>query len=391
MSVRRALVPIMPPASPRRSTPRLSPAAQGSGGSWARWWCVALAALFSSTAALAAPRQLTMNLRDARDNRACLACHGDPAWAQANTPAGRPSLFVDAKAYAASTHAARTCTDCHQEITTVPHGTVEPVRCGRCHPTSSTSSGRVGAATLHEGAHARALRQGKQAPTCARCHGSHDIRGPDDRRSRVHRTSIPTTCGECHSQEAAEYQDSVHGRALAANDTDAAVCIDCHGEHEQLLPTGDPASSAHPSQVPDTCSHCHESLPLTERHGLATLRAATYRESYHGIAARFGDPAAANCASCHGFHDILPSSDPRSRIHRDNLAQTCGECHPGATANFARGTVHLIPTPKEDAPVYWVRLFYRAFIALLMAQFVALIVLDLAAHRRERRRRGGSA
>ena len=327
MSVRRALVPIMPPASPRRSTPRLSPAAQGSGGSWARWWCVALAALFSSTAALAAPRQLTMNLRDARDNRACLACHGDPAWAQANTPAGRPSLFVDAKAYAASTHAARTCTDRHQEITTVR--TAPSSRCVVALPPHQQHViGKGGGRHAARRRHARALRQGKQAPTCARCHGSHDIRGPGDRRSRVHRTSIPTTCGECHSQEAAEYQDSVHGRALAANDTDAAVCIDCHGEHEQLLPTGDPASSAHPSQVPDTCSHCHESLPLTERHGLATLRAATYRESYHGIAARFGDPAAANARAATASMISYPPAT-RGRESIDNLAQTCGECHPG--------------------------------------------------------------
>lgn len=361
-------------------------------GLWQIWVTAAVAALWSVPGGAATVRpQLDVNLDGPRDNRVCLACHGDAAWAREHRAADGRLLLVEAQAYAQSAHRDRACTDCHEDISTVPHGKVEPVRCGRCHPTSDmpVAVEDAGSSSLHEGAHARALRAGKPAPTCARCHGTHDIRGPKDPRSRVHKPNIPKTCGECHRREAADYWRSVHGKAVAHGVTDAPVCIDCHGEHERLLPTDDPSSSVYPSRVPDTCSHCHESLPLTQRHGLPTRRAATYRESYHGIAMKFGDATAANCASCHGFHDILPSKDPRSRVHRANLARTCGECHPGATENFAKGTVHLVPTPKEDAPVYWVRMFYRVFIALLMTQFVALIILDLAAYRRERRRGGG--
>ena len=32
-----------------------------------------------------------------------------------------------------------------------------------------------------------------------------------------------------------------------------------------------------------------------------------------------------NCASCHGFHKILPSSDPKSTVNTKNLGQTCGQ------------------------------------------------------------------
>lgn len=349
---------------------------------------VSLAVALWAVAAASAPRQLEMRLQDPSDNRACLGCHGDAEWARRQ--GGEKSLLVDAAAYAGSVHAGRTCTDCHTDIRTVPHARAEPVRCGRCHPTNDTQTvaGEQAGSALHEGAHSRALREGKPAPRCATCHGTHGILGPKHPSSTVHRANIPKTCGTCHSRESLQFIGSVHGKALAKGNADAAVCVDCHGEHERLLPTGDPDSSVSAARVPDTCSHCHESLPLTERHGIPAQRLATYRESYHGIVSRFGDAAAANCASCHGFHDILPSSDPESRVNRANLARTCGECHPGASENFARGTVHLIPTPKEDAPVFWVRTFYRIFIALLMAQFVGLILLDLMAHRRERRRRG---
>jgi len=42
----------------------------------------------------------------------------------------------------------------------------------------------------------------------------------------------------------------------------------------------------------------------------------------------------ANCASCHGVHNILPSSDPRSSVNAANLAKTCGVCHAGAGSRF---------------------------------------------------------
>jgi formate dehydrogenase gamma subunit len=67
----------------------------------------------------------------------------------------------------------------------------------------------------------------------------------------------------------------------------------------------------------------------------------TFFESYHGLAAQYGSTVAANCASCHGFHKILPSTDPRSSIYKTNLVVTCGKCHPGATANFAQSKVHV--------------------------------------------------
>ena len=62
-----------------------------------------------------------------------------------------------------------------------------------------------------------------------------------------------------------------------------------------------------------------------------------------------GSSAVANCASCHGVHNILPSSDPKSTINHANLAHTCGQCHPGANDKFIANKVHLVRHKKRTS------------------------------------------
>ncbi len=66
------------------------------------------------------------------------------------------------------------------------------------------------------------------------------------------------------------------------------------------------------------------------------------------MASKVGSNTVANCASCHGVHNILPSSDPRSTINHANLAKTCGQCHPGANEKFIATKVHLDGANKAD-------------------------------------------
>ena len=38
--------------------------------------------------------------------------------------------------------------------------------------------------------------------------------------------------------------------------------------------------------------------------------------------------AGATCLDCHGSpHELLPASDPKSRVHHTNIPATCGSCH----------------------------------------------------------------
>jgi cytochrome b subunit of formate dehydrogenase len=76
-------------------------------------------------------------------------------------------------------------------------------------------------------------------------------------------------------------------------------------------------------------------------------------------------------------HDILPSTDPASHIHPDNLAATCGQCHPGAGESFAIGTVHVLPSDEEHVAVYYIRQIYILLIVLSVGGMVLHNLADL--------------
>ncbi len=280
-----------------------------------------------------------------------------------------------------------TCKGCHGTHDIEPlsspfsrvHKTNIRATCGKCHGNPDSPVAKKAPQTsidYDRSIHGRREnRPGVWTATCTDCHLAHHPRAKDS-TAPIEKTELPSICGKCHKSIANQYRRSIHGRALKAGMKDAPVCTDCHGEHTIRPPT-EPESTVHPLHVVATCIHCHENRLILRRYGLPSARLSTYRKTYHGIANQFGDVRAAECASCHGAHDILPSTDPRSPIHPKNRPKTCGKCHQGATENFAKGTIHVAPSARSDVVVYWVSVFYRVLIACLVGAFVLMIVLDL--------------
>ncbi|MDQ8154556.1 MAG: cytochrome c3 family protein [Gemmatimonadota bacterium] len=226
--------------------------------------------------------------------------------------------------------------------------------------------------------HGQALEQkGKaEAANCVSCHGSHDMKRGSDGTSYVNRLNIPATCGACHKKVAATYNESVHGVEVAKGNDDSPVCTSCHGEHI-ILGKKDPNSRTAPTNVSaEVCQPCHESVTLSAKYGLRSDRFKTFTDSYHGLAARGGSLEVANCASCHGGHDIKPSSDSTSRVSKENLKVTCGKCHPGASERFAQGSVHITLTEEEEPILYWVAMAYLLMIVGIIGGMVVHNVLD---------------
>jgi cytochrome b subunit of formate dehydrogenase len=250
---------------------------------------------------------------------------------------------------AKSAHAGLPCDTCHESHEKYPHpaGIAKP-ECATCH--------RDQAGDYALGVHGQARKNGNEgAPDCALCHGSaHELLAP---RSQAFRAAVPDTCGMCHSEIAGQYRASVHGQALARGVTQAPLCTDCHGEHRILKHTNE-ASPVNAAHIRDTCGSCHGDVRLTRKFGLPSDRLVSFDSSYHGLAAKAGSQTVANCASCHGVHNILPSSDPKSTINPRNLPKTCGQCHPGAGTRFAISQVHVTEGKAEPAALRWVRQFY---------------------------------
>lgn len=246
-------------------------------------------------------------------------------------------------------HSPLSCTTCHLQHEEYPHpaGTAKPA-CASCHQQVAAEHAR--------GIHGQEIRKGNAAaPECSTCHGAaHEIQNT---KSASFRRGVAETCSMCHSDVAGQYQVSVHGKAVARGIVQAPVCTDCHGEHS-ILPPGNAASPVNKANIRATCGSCHGDVRLARKFGFPTDRLVSFDASFHGLAANSGSQTVANCASCHGVHNILPSSDARSMVHPSRLAATCGRCHPGAGKRFALGPVHLTQARTEPLAVGWVRKLY---------------------------------
>jgi cytochrome b subunit of formate dehydrogenase/nitrate/TMAO reductase-like tetraheme cytochrome c subunit len=370
-------------------------------------------------------------------NDDCLACHSDSSLTT-EVNGKSVSLYVDPDKFSHSMHGSMfTCVDCHTDVKTSPHeNTPAKVSCATCHAdeqaawersfhAKSRQSGGMGAtctdchgsphellsssdpksrtnhanipatcgschnqkfikevmggaqpfAAYEESVHGRAVANGvEKAAVCTDCHSAHDILPPSDPKSPIFKFNVPETCGKCHNAVEKEFMQSIHGQAIARGEWQAPVCTDCHGIHSIKSHT-DPSSPVSAQNLAEnTCARCHEGVRLSQEFGFEGTRVSTYLSSYHGLAAQRGSTVVANCASCHGVHDILPSSDPRSSINPANLVKTCGQCHRGVTANFVSAKVHVNAPSSNDVGsvvVRWVRKFYVLMIVVVIGGMLA--------------------
>jgi cytochrome b subunit of formate dehydrogenase len=325
-------------------------------------------------------------------------------------PATRPGLHVDYEGgYRTSVHADLSCVACHVDCLELPHaprtdaarcdachaeqhdeyrfsvhgeGHAHGARCSDCHGTHDMLSSRNRQSRTHklnlpftcarchsnpkmmaeegvhqplaaeqyiDSMHGRGLVEKGLivAPSCNDCHGVHDIRPSEDPQSTIHRDHIPATCGACHVGIERVYDESVHGRLLAAGDERGPVCATCHTAHDIVTP----GRSEFKLQSDERCGQCHAD------------RLERYRETFHGKAIALDVPGVAACYDCHGHHDIVELEDPTSRLAGENRVETCRQCHPDAGPNFANYIAHGDHTDRENYPIlYWTFVFMTVIV-----------------------------
>jgi cytochrome b subunit of formate dehydrogenase len=122
-------------------------------------------------------------------------------------------------------------------------------------------------------------------------------------------------CGACHDsgrrtgKREKGTPPPFDAAALRASPHAALECTSCHTELAKK-------EFPHAEKVaPVDCGACHAD------------EQKQYAASLHGRAAARGDRLAPTCRDCHGTHDILPPSNPRSPVSTMQIPRLCGGCH----------------------------------------------------------------
>lgn len=326
-------------------------------------------------------------------NKLCLECHSIPD-RTITLPSGETlSLVISGSIYAGSVHGQHgiRCIDCHTNIQGYPHPPLmvenhRDLQYNRYRSCFKCHPDQY-EATL-DSIHAKALASGnRQAAICTDCHGSHDISDP-----AVPRKKISLTCSQCHAAIFARFKRSVHGAALMNDDNpDVPTCINCHPAHH----IEDPRSAQFRLKSPDTCGKCHADNALMDKYGISTDVFSTYVADFHGTTVKIFEDVEPNkitnkavCSDCHDAHLILAPTNKNSSVMQANLLTTCKRCHPDADNSFTASWMgHYPPDWKHHPIVAAVNWFYKILIPGVLGFFAVFIGLDMFSTAAERRRR----
>lgn len=325
------------------------------------------------------------------DNSECLGCHSAPDKVYQFPNGDTVSISVDQQTYDHSTHNTLDCKVCHTNITGYPHPTVTAKSaseftlqfkdtCKQCHPEQVKETADSAHAKLTGDAAAK-------APTCADCHNPHTqnpiAKDKNGDPAPSEHAAIATTCAKCHSQIVNEYKNSVHGKAVfEESNPDVPACNDCHGVHK--------ISQARTVEFrlnsPQLCANCHTRTDIMSKYGISTNVMNTYVADFHGTTVTLfskehsgADTNKPVCYDCHGIHNIAKVDDPQKGLEiKQNMLTTCQKCHPDASANFPTSWMsHYIATPARFPLVYYVNLFYKIFIPLVLGGMGLFVLSDI--------------
>lgn len=364
---------------------------------------------------------------DSFPDEKCMSCHGNKDLHKV-VDGKRVSLFVDVAKLKESAHGVNSCIKCHTNISKSKNPVClnsGKVDCSICHAQPVTD--------YKMSIHGTEFAKGrKEAPYCTDCHGTHDIMLHSNQESPTFARNVPQLCGKCHrsgekkaiaydiskKEIVPNYIESIHGKGLLQSGLMVtATCVDCHSSHREL-PPDDPNSTINPKNIAKTCANCHlgvyeqfkksihsplvtktdKPLPVCNdchlsheinRVDRSDFRqnilqqcgrchedvAESYFETFHGKVSKLGEVGAAKCYDCHGSHNILPPEDPASTLSRQNVVETCKQCHPSSNRKFVGYLTHATHHNKEKYPYLFYTFWFMTILLVGTFTFFGLHTL----------------
>jgi len=310
---------------------------------------------------------------EATDTENCLMCHKHRFIGRIDENGKRWNYNVDEILYGKSVHRIVECRDCHTYITKIPHDPVtRGVNCAtQCHIKPPFAQKKFShekiIATYDQSVHGSAPQDPEALknaqPYCKFCH-LNPLYTPISEK-RVPYTQNLRRCYNCHPAE---------GVIQAYN----------HVTHRLRKKT-----TRSPRQIVQLCAKCHQDVESMKKLNVSekTLAAVdSYNRSIHGKLVKLGSRKAADCISCHAsnaLHDIYQTDNQKATIYKDNLEQTCKQCHDQTNSWFVQIAVHPAATPEGSRVIKLVSHILKLALFSSIFGLVGLVLLETVARRKE--------
>ena len=309
----------------------------------------------------------------ATDKENCLMCHRHRFIGRIDENGKRWNYNVDEILYNKSVHRIVECRDCHTYITRIPHDPVtQVVNCAnQCHikpPFAQKKFSHQKTIDLYNQSAHRIRPQDpvelKQSqPYCKYCHLNPLYTAISEKRVPFEKTV--RRCYNCHSP------------------------VDVTQAYRHITHRLRKRTSRSPQQIVQLCSKCHRNLALMKNLNVsqkALTAVETYNRSVHGELVRLGSRQAADCLSCHAssaLHDIFKEDNPKASIYRDNIAQTCKQCHKSTNSWFIKIAVHPGMQHEENRIVARASIILRFVMYGSVYGMLGLLLLETIGRRKD--------
>ena len=302
----------------------------------------------------------------------CLLCHKYPGLSRVDENGAFRLLFVNEATFAMSVHTKVKCEGCHTDINKIPHEDVKKVDClTQCHiiePSSETKfSHKEVERFLNQSVHSKLDK--KQSP-------------------KKHLEDLPD-CKNCHDNPL--YRPLSFFKKVRPGISEASIgrCRVCHKTDEFIFRYYNHVTTRlhkirNPKNIAEICSRCHNDSQIAARHGLSTMAAFSYGETFHGKAASFLDERVPDCLDCHvergrSVHQMLSHKDPYAQTNEVNKGNICSmtECHPKASPKLGRYQVHANFDPQKSPLQFTFRLFFIAITGGTLLPLLGMMFFDM--------------
>jgi hypothetical protein len=309
---------------------------------------------------------MTSSKVEAVDKENCLKCHKYRFLGRIDENGKRHNYNINEHIYFNSLHKNVACNDCHTSISKLPHSPIyENVNCAtECHIrppfTQQNFSHQKIINIYNESVHGikpddpPELKKAK--PYCKFCHLNPLYTKAEE--SRIDFDVTLQRCLNCHQKKGV---------------TQAYI----HINHRLRKKT-----SRSPQEIVKLCSKCHADTAMMKRINAPkdSLDAVkTYKRSIHGEFITLGSQMTADCISCHAsnaLHDIYKKENPKATINKDNLQQTCHQCHAQTNSWFVQIAVHPRVEKEHNPIVYLAGISFRIMLYGAVFGMIGLMLFE---------------